>query len=105
MPPITNDDAYEFIVKNCSTMDWSKISPSIFGALFQSIRTKEERRELGEHYTSVENIDRLLDPMFLNDLNNEFQNIINELNGKKESKLKSFQEKLDMLICFGQVNC
>ena len=94
MPPITNDDAYEFIVKNCSTMDWSKISPSIFGALFQSIRTKEERRELGEHYTSVKNIDRLLDPLFLNDLNNEFQSIINELNGKKESKLKSFHEKL-----------
>ena len=96
-PPITNNEAYEFIVKNCSTMDWSKVSPSIFGALFQSIRTKTERRKLGEHYTSVENIEKVLDPLFLDDLNNELQNIINESNGRKEIKLKNFQENLGKL--------
>ena len=49
--------------------DWSSINPTIFGSLFQSIKSKEERREHGEHYTTEANIEKVLKPLFLNDLN------------------------------------
>ena len=96
-PPISNKEAEEFIVNNCSTMDWSKVSPSIFGALFQSIRTKEERRELGEHYTSEENIEKIINPLFLKEFNDEYQEIINDNRGNKELRLIKLQEKLGSL--------
>lgn len=95
--PITNEEAREYIVENCALMDWSKVSPSIFGALFQSIRTREERRQLGEHYTSEENIEKVINPLFLDDLNAEYQAITNDLKGKKREKLKQFQTKLGEL--------
>ena len=96
-PPLNDEEIEEYIINNCSTIDWSKVSPSIFGALFQSIRTKKERRKLGKHYTSVENIEKVIDPLFIDDLNNEFQNIINDLKGCKESRLLTFQDKLKSL--------
>ena len=93
-PPLNNTEAHEYIVENCSVKDWSKVSPAIFGALFQSIRTKEDRRQLGEHYTSLENIKKVIEPLFLLDLNNEYIEILNECNGRKKDRLKKFQEKL-----------
>ena len=96
-PPISDAEAKELIVENCSTMDWSKVSPAIFGSLFQSIRTREERRQLGEHYTSIENIEKVLNPLFLDALNEEYQSIVNSLSGKKKSQLKEFQAKLGKL--------
>ena len=50
-----------------STYDWSKISPAIFGAMFQTIKSKEDRRELGEHYTSEANILKVIRPLFLDE--------------------------------------
>ena len=47
--------------------DWSKISPAIFGAMFQTVKSKEERRNLGEHYTSEANILKVIRPLFLDD--------------------------------------
>lgn len=96
-PPITNEEAECYIINNCATMDWSKVSPSIFGALFQSIRTRQERRELGEHYTSEENIEKVINPLFLEELNNEFHEIINENSGNKLTKLMKLQDKLGSL--------
>ena len=56
----------------CCELDWSKISPAIFGSMFQSVMNAEERRNLGAHYTSEENILKLIHPLFLDDLWAEF---------------------------------
>jgi hypothetical protein len=52
---------------NTTEYDWSKISPAIFGAMFQTVKSKEDRRSLGEHYTSEENILKVIRPLFLDD--------------------------------------
>lgn len=56
----------------CCQFDWSRISPSVFGSLFQGVMEKHERRAKGAHYTSEENIRRVIDPLFLEDLKAEF---------------------------------
>ena len=60
----------------CCTLDWSQIKPEIFGAMFQSVKDKETRRELGEHYTSEANILKIIRPLFLDDLWDEFEKIL-----------------------------
>ena len=59
----------------CCRFDWSRISPSIFGSLFQGVMEPAERRQLGAHYTSEENIRRVIDPLFLDALKAEFQKL------------------------------
>jgi len=59
----------------CIEFDWSKISPAVFGSLFQAVKTKEARRTLGEHYTTEHNILRALDPLFLDDLRLEYEEV------------------------------
>jgi hypothetical protein len=59
----------------CCALDWSKISPAIFGAMFQSIMDKKLRRNLGAHYTSEKNILKLIKPLFLDDLRAEFERV------------------------------
>lgn len=59
----------------CIQFDWSKISPAVFGSLFQAVKTKEARRTLGEHYTTEHNILRALAPLFLNDLWLEYEEV------------------------------
>jgi type I restriction-modification system DNA methylase subunit len=58
----------------CS-LDWSKISPAIFGSMFQSVMNPIERRNLGAHYTSEENIQKVINPLFLEDLHKEFEKV------------------------------
>jgi len=72
-----------------SNLDWSKISPAIFGSLFQGVMNPEERREIGAHYTSEENIMKLIRPLFLDDLKEEFSKISND-----KLKLETFWNKL-----------
>ncbi len=76
----------------CCYIDWSRISPAIFGAMFQSVMNPEERRNLGAHYTSEKNILKLIKPLFLDDLWNEFETVKNN-----ESKLTAFHEKISRL--------
>jgi hypothetical protein len=57
---------------SCCRFDWGQISPAVFGSLFQSIKSREARRELGEHYTTEENILRVIEPLFLSRLRSEF---------------------------------
>lgn len=78
-----------------SYFDWSKISPTIFGAVFESTLNPETRRSGGMHYTSIENIHKVIDPLFLDELTAELDEI-NEISIKKikEQKLKSYQDKL-----------
>ena len=57
---------------DCATFDWNKISPAIFGAMFQGVMDKDQRRELSAHYTSEENILKLINPLFMDELWAEF---------------------------------
>jgi len=89
-----NADMREALL-DCCALDWSAISPAIFGALFQSIMDDEARRNLGAHYTSEENILKLIKPLFLDSLREEFQRARNNKN-----KLFEFHKKLRTLTFF-----
>ena len=78
----------ELLLEAC-ILDWSEISPAIFGALFQSVMDPKLRRNLGAHYTSEKNIFKLIRPLFLDDLKAEIARI-----GHDQNKLKSFHAKL-----------
>lgn len=101
IPPFT-EELRDLLLRNASdTFDWSKISPTIFGAVFESTLNPETRRQGGMHYTSVENIHKVIDPLFLNDLKDE----LNEIKKIKQpatlkKKAKTFQEKLANLTFF-----
>ena len=77
---------------DCCYIDWSKISPAIFGSMFQSVMNPKERRNLGAHYTSETNILKLIKPLFLDELWAEFENIKNNKN-----KLPEFHKKISLL--------
>ena len=78
--------------------DWSEISPTIFGAVFESTLNPETRRKGGMHYTSIENIHKVIDPLFLNDLRDELEEIkLLKQNNVKKDKLEKYQEKLASL--------
>jgi hypothetical protein len=79
----------------CCRFDWSRISPSIFGSLFQGVMEPAERRKLGAHYTSEENIRRVIDPLFLDGLKAEFARL-RAAAGKKKT-LEQFHQKLSAL--------
>lgn len=76
-------------------LDWSRISPAIFGSLFQSIMDSDARRNLGAHYTSEENILKLIKPLFLDDLWAELGKV-----GNHKAKLTAFHDKLASLTFF-----
>ncbi|MCH6235304.1 class I SAM-dependent DNA methyltransferase [Cognataquiflexum rubidum] len=77
---------------DCCYIDWSKISPAIFGSMFQSVMNPKERRNLGAHYTSETNILKLIKPLFLDELWAEFESIRNNKN-----KLPDFHKKISKL--------
>lgn len=79
-------------VLDCCKLDWKKISPAIFGSMFQSVMNPEERKNLGAHYTSEKNILKVIEPLFLNELKAEFERIKNNKN-----QLKEFHKKLGAL--------
>lgn len=76
----------------CATLDWTNISPAIFGAMFQGVMDPKQRRDLGAHYTSEQNILKLIGPLFLNELWEEF----NRVKGHK-TRLEQFHQKLARL--------
>lgn len=81
--------------------DWSQISPTIFGGVFESTLNPETRRSGGMHYTSIENIHKVIDPLFLDDLKREFTEIMDEaVVAKRLSRLHAFQDKLASLVFF-----
>lgn len=77
---------------SCCRVDWGTVSPAIFGSMFQSVMNLEERRALGAHYTSEENIHKVINPLFLDDLKAEFENC----KGNKR-RLEVFHNKLASL--------
>lgn len=81
--------------KGSEDIDWSDISPTIFGAVFESTLNPETRRSGGMHYTSIENIHKVIDPLFMDDLTEEFQKIKAEpVEKTRNKKLYAFQDKL-----------
>ena len=94
--PQISAEARDFIVNKAgASFDWSKISPTIFGAVFESTLNPETRRKGGMHYTSVENIHKVIDPLFLDDLNEEFAECMQIKTLKsRTTQLLAFQQKL-----------
>jgi type I restriction-modification system DNA methylase subunit len=99
--PMFTDEIRTILLQNASLdFDWSEISPTIFGAVFESTLNPETRRSGGMHYTSVENIHKVIDPLFLNDLKEELDTILKEEKVPKlrKKKLEAYQEKLASLV-------
>ena len=81
--------------------DWSKISPTIFGAVFESTLNPETRRAGGMHYTSIENIHKLIDPLFLDALREELKEIRNiPVLATQKKRLDAYQGRLASLVFF-----
>ena len=101
IPQFTDDLRTLILDKASADFDWSEISPTIFGAVFESTLNPETRRSGGMHYTSIENIHKVIDPLFLDDLKDEFANIqdIKQPNPRKQA-LAAFQDKLAGLTFF-----
>ncbi len=97
--PMFTDEIRNLLLKDASEgFDWSVISPTIFGAVFESTLNQETRRSGGMHYTSVENIHKVIDPLFLDDLNQEYEGISKIAVIKtKRQRLIEFQGKLASL--------
>ena len=82
------------ILLDCCTLDWGKISPAIFGSMFQSVMKPEERRSLGAHYTSERNILKLINPLFMDALREEFAHICADRSTRRQKNLEEFHHKL-----------
>lgn len=98
IPPF-NEEIYNLLLTRASeNFDWSGISPTIFGAVFESTLNPETRRKGGMHYTSIENIHKVIDPLFLDDLRAELKEIESIAEVRTlEKRLLAFQEKLASL--------
>lgn len=95
--PQFNDEIIDLLIKDCSEQfDWSMISPTIFGAVFESTLNPQTRRNGGMHYTSIENIHKVIDPLFLDGLKEEFAQI-KSIKKLRKLKLEEFQNKLASL--------
>lgn len=95
LPIASFDASMRQALLNCCTLDWSKISPAIFGSMFQSVMNPVERRNLGAHYTSEKNILKLIRPLFLDELWKEFEDAKNDK--RKLTQLHSKISKLKFL--------
>ncbi|MBQ6268511.1 MAG: class I SAM-dependent DNA methyltransferase [Bacteroidetes bacterium] len=91
IPQFTEEIKELILQKASAEFDWSDISPTIFGAVFESTLNPETRRSGGMHYTSIENIHKVIDPLFLDDLKNELKNC------KTTKELLKFQDKISKL--------
>ena len=97
--PLFTEELKQTLLQNASLdFDWSEISPTIFGAVFESTLNPETRRSGGMHYTSIENIHKVIDPLFLNDLRRELDDILEEkVEKQRKRKLSEYQMKLSSL--------
>ena len=97
--PQFTEELKQILLQDASfDFDWSEISPTIFGGVFESTLNPETRRSGGMHYTSIENIHKVIDPLFLNDLRGELDNILEEkVERQRKKKLEAYQNKLASL--------
>lgn len=98
IPNFTEESRELLLTKASADFNWADISPTIFGAVFESTLNPETRRKGGMHYTSVENIHKVIDPLFLTDLRNELKNILaGKQAATRNKKLQEYQNKLASL--------
>lgn len=98
IPPFTDEIRNLLLEKASENFNWSEISPTIFGAVFESTLNPETRRSGGMHYTSIENIHKVIDPLFLDELKAELDEICaNPVERTRTAKLRVFQRKLASL--------
>lgn len=98
IPNFTEDIRELLLTKASEEFDWSEISPTIFGAVFESTLNPETRRSGGMHYTSIENIHKVIDPLFMDELNKEFQEIKQlPQNKNRDKRLTEFQDMISNL--------
>lgn len=95
IPQFTEELKDLILDKASADFDWSEISPTIFGGVFESTLNPETRRSGGMHYTSIENIHKVIDPLFLNELHHEY-----EACADNKKQLSAFQNKLASLTFF-----
>ncbi|BCU11271.1 DNA methyltransferase [Microcystis aeruginosa] len=89
LPLAAFDSKMRVMLLEACAFDWGKISPAIFGSMFQAVMNPKERRNLGAHYTSEKNIQKVIKPLFLDDLHREFEKVKGNRN-----KLLEFQKKI-----------
>lgn len=95
IPHFTEEIRELLLTRASADFDWSAISPTIFGAVFESTLNPETRRKGGMHYTSIENIHKVIDPLFLDDLKTELKGILEiTVDRDRKRKLRSYQKKL-----------
>ena len=97
--PRFSQEAYDILLHDCAeNFNWAGISPTIFGAVFEGTLNSEIRRQSGMHYTSIENIHKVIDPLFLDELREELNEIEDETSKvKRNQKLDAYQNKLASL--------
>ncbi|MYH45048.1 MAG: class I SAM-dependent DNA methyltransferase [Gammaproteobacteria bacterium] len=94
------DSAMREMLLDACRFDWSRISPAIFGALFQSVMDPQERRAQGAHYTTEKNILKVIEPLFMDDLRAEFQRLQSRKDSRRRNDLIQFKNKLGELKLF-----
>jgi hypothetical protein len=92
IPLFTDSIKFQLLQKSSQEFNWSEVSPVIFGSIFESILSGDERRAGGMHYTSVDNIHKVIDPLFLDDLRTEFQKA-----GTQKPALRKLHDKIASL--------
>ena len=101
IPNFTQEIVDLLLHKASEDFDWSQISPTIFGAVFESTLNPETRRSGGMHYTSIENIHKVIDPLFLDELREEFDTIkAVKIPKNRKDKAEAFRQKLSALTFF-----
>lgn len=103
IPNFTDNLKHLLLFDASQQTDWSKISPTIFGGIFESTLNPETRRKGGMHYTSPENIHKVIDPLFMDDLHAEFNGIMGDSDltpKKRKNKLREFRNKIGSMRFF-----
>jgi len=100
IPPITEKVKQLLVERSSDNFNWENISPTIFGGIFEDTLNPETRHDGGMHYTSIENIHKVIDPLFLNDLKEELNSILSlKAEWLKKQRLLDFHKKLGSIQC------
>jgi len=97
--PAFDSKMRELLLEACQ-FSWDAISPAIFGSLFQSVMSKDERRSQGAHYTTEKNILKVIEPLFLDELKRQFEQLKVRRDTRRSNALKAFQQQLGNLRLF-----
>lgn len=96
IPPLSENFRHTLIVEGCQEFDWSGVSPTVFGSIFEGALSHDHRRANGQHFTSPENIHKVIDPLFLDGLKAEFEEARDKpvAGGARTRALKDLHEKI-----------